>query len=100
VRHVTSSFIEHEGNILLLKGSNKVRSYQECWAVVSGSIEKGETPLQCARREIKEELSLTGDQVIPIRSGSFGTHPAFILLLTFILIFVCNVVRILSCTKL
>ncbi len=28
------------------------------WAGVSGSIEEGETPRQCAEREIKEETSL------------------------------------------
>ena len=38
--------------VLLLRRSSKVRSCQNLWACVSGSVEKGENSLQAARREL------------------------------------------------
>jgi ADP-ribose pyrophosphatase YjhB (NUDIX family) len=69
-RRVSSSFIEYEGKILALKRSDKVKSYQQHWAVVSGSIEAGETPEGCSRREIAEETGLSKNDVELIRTGT------------------------------
>eukprot|EP01122_Echinamoeba_exundans_P014865 TRINITY_DN6834_c0_g1_i1.p1 TRINITY_DN6834_c0_g1~~TRINITY_DN6834_c0_g1_i1.p1 ORF type:complete len:492 (+),score=82.89 TRINITY_DN6834_c0_g1_i1:123-1598(+) len=68
-RRVSSSFIEYEGKILALKRSDKVKTYQQHWAVVSGSIEAGETPEACSRREIAEETGLAKGDIELIRTG-------------------------------
>jgi len=73
VRHVVSSFIRYKGDVLLLKRSKKVESYRGLWAVVSGSIEEGEDAVVSAKREIKEEVSLSADDVELVSKGElFG----------------------------
>lgn len=68
-RSVVTSFLEYEGKILLLRRSDRVRTYQGRWAGVSGSIEEGRTPEQQARVEILEETGLTGDDVRMVATG-------------------------------
>lgn len=59
-RHVATVVLEAGRNeVLLLRRSSKVRSCQNLWACVSGSVEKGENSLQAARRELAEETKLT-----------------------------------------
>ena len=60
--------------ILLLKRSEKVRSYQEHWAVVSGGIEAGESPEACSRREIEEETGLGKKDISLIRTGACSSN--------------------------
>ncbi len=58
-RDVVTSFLEDpQGRFLLLRRSGAVRTYQNWWGGVSGSIEPGATPLEQARREIEEETGL------------------------------------------
>ncbi|MEF8848530.1 MAG: NUDIX pyrophosphatase [Candidatus Thermoplasmatota archaeon] len=47
-----------EDKILVLKRSNKVKTYQGLWSGVSGYVEKNETPIQTAYKEIREETNL------------------------------------------
>ncbi len=54
-RDVVTSFLRHEGRILLLKRSPQVGSFQGQWAGVSGYLEGEEPPLERARVEILEE---------------------------------------------
>lgn len=56
-RQVVTAFLRHQGKILLLKRSERVRTYPGSWAAVSGSLEES-TPLAQALREIREETSL------------------------------------------
>lgn len=35
------------------------------WGIVSGKIDKGESPLEAAKREIREELKVTGIEINP-----------------------------------
>ncbi|BCA81068.1 NUDIX domain-containing protein [Desulfuromonas sp. AOP6] len=56
-RHVVTAFLRHQGKILLLQRSERVRTYPGSWAAVSGSLEES-TPLAQALREIREETSL------------------------------------------
>lgn len=63
IRSVVTSFLEHEGKILLLRRSDQVHTYQGRWAGVSGSIEAGRTPEQQSRVEIFEETGLTDQDV-------------------------------------
>lgn len=62
-RAVVTSFLEHEGNILVLRRSARVSTYQGRWSGVSGSIDGGRTPEQQARLEILEETTLTDADV-------------------------------------
>jgi len=55
-RRVVTCFLESGGEILLLRRSERVGSYQGRWAGVSGYIEK--TADEQARVEIEEETSL------------------------------------------
>ena len=57
-RRVVTSFLESGGEILLLRRSERVGSYQGRWAGVSGYIEK--TADEQARVEIEEETGLHG----------------------------------------
>jgi 8-oxo-dGTP pyrophosphatase MutT (NUDIX family) len=45
---------EKTGRILLLLRNDKIPS----WSLVAGGIEYGETPIECLKREIQEEMSI------------------------------------------
>lgn len=55
--------------VLLLRRSSKVNTCQGLWACVSGSLERGENPLQAARRELAEETTLSAPRLF------FTPHP-------------------------
>lgn len=61
--HVVTCFLEHNNKILLLQRSQRVGSYNNRWAGISGYIEPGVTPLDQAYQEIAEEASLHREQV-------------------------------------
>lgn len=69
IRSVATSFIMYDCKILVLKRSNCVRTFQEYWAAVSGSIESNESPLECAWREIKEETNLDKNDLLLVNQG-------------------------------
>jgi predicted aconitase with swiveling domain/ADP-ribose pyrophosphatase YjhB (NUDIX family) len=62
--HVVTSFIENEGDILILKRSELVGTYQGLWAGVSGYLENDETPLTRAQKEIEEEIGLRNPELV------------------------------------
>ena len=51
------------GKILILKRSDKVRTYKGMWGGVAGYIEENEKPYDTAIKEIKEETSLEKEDV-------------------------------------
>lgn len=55
--HIAATF-DDEIKYLLLKRSPNLRVYPNIWQVVTGTIERGETAVQCAEREIFEETGL------------------------------------------
>lgn len=61
--HVVSCFLRCGEEVLMLKRSDKVGTFQGHWAAVSGFVEENEPPQQAARREIMEELSLEPELV-------------------------------------
>ena len=67
--HVCTCFIRHEGKILILKRSNKVGTYQDKWAGVSGFIEAWETAEVTALKEIQEETGLGKGDIKFISKG-------------------------------
>ncbi len=71
--HVVTNFLIRRDRgseeILLVRRSQRVGSYQGDWAGVSGFVEPGVSPLEQAYTEIREETSLTADDVKLLRTG-------------------------------
>ncbi|MDK2880975.1 MAG: 8-oxo-dGTP diphosphatase [Clostridia bacterium] len=67
--HVVTCFLEHGGEVLVLKRSSRVGSYQQRWAGISGYIEEGNTPLKQALIELREEAGLQEDGVVLVKVG-------------------------------
>jgi ADP-ribose pyrophosphatase YjhB (NUDIX family) len=63
-----------ETRILFVRRSQKVGSYQGCWAGVSGFIEPNVTPDEQAYTEIWEETGLQRNQVRMLRHGAVVEH--------------------------
>ncbi|SEH16861.1 Translation initiation factor 2B subunit, eIF-2B alpha/beta/delta family [Natronorubrum sediminis] len=66
--HVVTAFLRHRGDVLLLRRSDAVGTYQGRWGGVSGFAEGD--PDEQVRTEIREETGLEpGDSVSFVRSG-------------------------------
>ena len=61
---VVTCFLRHGEDILVLKRSDKVGTFQRHWAGVSGHIEDGDTAQETALKEIREELSIDDPELI------------------------------------
>jgi 8-oxo-dGTP pyrophosphatase MutT (NUDIX family) len=66
-----SIFCRHGGAVLLVSHRRL-----GTWLPVGGEVEAGETPLEAARRELREETGLEGE--FPEGLGVDGTPPGFI----------------------
>jgi 8-oxo-dGTP diphosphatase len=64
-----TSFLESDGEILILLRSKKVRSYKSMWGGVSGLIDPGHTADQQAVQEIFEETSLSPADIRLVKKG-------------------------------
>lgn len=80
--HVVSCFIKRNEKILLLKRSEKVRSYRGKWATVSGYVEKNEMPEETALKEIREEVGIGAKLIkkgeiihVKDKEGNWFVHP-------------------------
>ena len=54
---VTAAVIERDGHILIAKRRQGSR-FAGKWEFPGGKLEKGETPEQCLKRELQEELEI------------------------------------------
>ena len=59
----TSILVNDEGKVLILKRSDKVRTYKGMWGGIAGYVEKGEEPFDTAIKEIREEVGLEQEDV-------------------------------------
>ena len=65
---VVAALVEHEGDVILARNE----AWPETWfGLISGFLERGETPEDATLREVKEELGLDGDIVALIGVYAF-----------------------------
>ncbi len=60
-KSVVTSFLRHGGKIMLVRRSERVRTFRGRWGGISGYLES-EDPLEQAKQEIREETGLHDDQ--------------------------------------
>ena len=65
---VVTVFLTLDGKVLVLKRSDKVRTYKGHWAGVSGYLESAD-PLEQAYEEMFEEMGLDKDDVSLVKMG-------------------------------
>jgi NAD+ diphosphatase len=57
---VVAAVVEHEGMVVLAHNRGWPPALKSFYGLITGFLERGETPEQCALREVKEELDLDG----------------------------------------
>src|SRR5262245_60661293 len=71
--HVVTCFLLHtdggEDRVLLVRRSERVRTYRSAWGGVSGYVEPGTTPLQQALTELREEAGVDERAAQLLRTG-------------------------------
>ena len=72
-RHVASVAIINADNQVLAQDRKTISKYGEEWSFFGGGIDEGETPLEAAVRELREELHLEIDETELHFIGTF-TH--------------------------
>jgi NAD+ diphosphatase len=65
---VVAGIVEHEGEIVLVRAPSWPEKF---FGLVTGFLERDETPEQGIVREVAEELSLTGEVVAPVGVYAF-----------------------------
>ena len=72
--HVVTCFLmrtdRDQPDILIVRRSQRVGSYNARWAGISGFVEAGVTPDEQAYTEIREETGLQGEQVRMLKRGA------------------------------
>jgi 8-oxo-dGTP pyrophosphatase MutT (NUDIX family) len=66
---VVTAFVRHAGRLLLVRRSDRVRSFAGHWAAISGYLEDP-TPLAQAYRELREETGLGERQLRLVAAGA------------------------------
>ena len=64
---VTCLLVNDDGDLLILKRSNRVRTYKGLWGGVAGYIEKNEEPYDTALKEIREEAGLEKEDITLVK---------------------------------
>ncbi|HEY6535953.1 MAG TPA: NUDIX domain-containing protein [Candidatus Nitrosocosmicus sp.] len=64
---VITSILENNGKILLLRRSEKVKSFRLMWAGISGYLEQNEDLLSRALIEIKEETGINKNDLVLLK---------------------------------
>ncbi len=80
MKNTTLCYLERDGKYLMLHRTRKVNDENhDKWIGVGGKFEYGETPYECAMREIKEETALTPNSlryrgIVTFVSNEYGTE--------------------------
>lgn len=64
---VVTCLLENNGEILILKRSEEVGTYQELWGGVAGFVEGNEEPQETAIKEIKEEVGIEKKDLLLVK---------------------------------
>lgn len=67
--HIAAAALVREGRVLLGHRHPQRRWYPDCWDVIGGHVEPGETAEQAVRRECREELGVEIDVAVPVDIG-------------------------------
>jgi 8-oxo-dGTP diphosphatase len=70
--------VNEDNEILLLKRSPLSDWGASRWAFVGGSIQKGETPKEACKREVKEETGLILDEIINVFNIQRGENTEYV----------------------
>ena len=62
----TCLLINDDGELLILRRSDKVRTYKGMWGGVAGYVEEKEEPYETAVKEIREEVGIKENNIILI----------------------------------
>jgi len=81
------ALIEENGKFLIIKRSKDAKHFPDCWDLPGGKLERGETPNEGLKREVKEETSLEINVFDPIFSH-IQTKKKF----AYIIVFECEIV--------
>lgn len=65
--NVVTCLLENNGEILILKRSEEVGTYQELWGGVAGFVEGNEEPQETAIKEIKEEVGIEKKDLLLVK---------------------------------
>jgi NADH pyrophosphatase NudC (nudix superfamily) len=57
---VVAAVVEHNGMVVLAHNRSWPPSFKSFYGLITGFLERAESPEQCALREVKEELDLDG----------------------------------------
>ena len=63
----TYLLLNKDGKLLILKRSDKVKTYKGLWGGVAGYVEKNEKPYETAIKEINEEVGINKENVSLIK---------------------------------
>jgi mutator protein MutT len=58
MKHIACAILLRDGCILLGRRTPQRRSYPDCWDLLGGHLEAGETPEQALIREVQEEAGV------------------------------------------
>ena len=64
---VVTCLLENNGEILILKRSEKVGTYHELWGGIAGFVEENEEPQETAVKEIKEEVGIEKKDLLLVK---------------------------------
>lgn len=66
---VVTVFLMHEGKVLILRRSDKVRTMKHRWAGISGYIEGNENVLGRAYKEVSEETGFSSKEIELVKTA-------------------------------
>ncbi|GAA1242315.1 hypothetical protein GCM10009633_14280 [Janibacter melonis] len=67
MHHVAAAALVRDGTVLLGHRHPARRYYPDCWDLVGGHVEPGESPVDAVRRECLEELAVVVDDPRPVQ---------------------------------
>ncbi len=66
--------LDDEGRVVLVRQYRRPAE-RELWEIPAGTLERGEDPSDCARRELAEETGFAAREIVPL--AGFYTSPGF-----------------------